>query len=176
MFFFLKTFIYLFTYLFLERGEGREKEWERNIIVWLPLTHPPLRVWPATQACVLIGNRTSNPLLHRLALSPLSHSSQGWENNVLKSKTVSRILKLCILLLDTAARPAPGLIFSSRSLVFQRRALRPLPHYFIRTCQAPARLRPPAPGLHVLAAPLGRSAVGRHLTLQLQLCALGKWK
>ena len=35
-FFFLKIFIYLF----LERREGREKEMERNISVWLPLTHP----------------------------------------------------------------------------------------------------------------------------------------
>ena len=30
-----------FIYLFLERGEGREKERERNINVWLPLVHPP---------------------------------------------------------------------------------------------------------------------------------------
>ena len=28
----------LFIYLFLGRGERREKEKERNIIVWLPLT------------------------------------------------------------------------------------------------------------------------------------------
>ena len=33
---FLKDFIYLF----LERGEGREKERERNIDVWLPPTSP----------------------------------------------------------------------------------------------------------------------------------------
>ena len=31
-----------FTYLFLEKGEGKEKERERNITVWLPLT-PPTR-------------------------------------------------------------------------------------------------------------------------------------
>ena len=37
-------------YLLLERGGGREKERERNISVWLPLT------WPATQACTLTGN------------------------------------------------------------------------------------------------------------------------
>ena len=30
-----------FTYLFLDRGEGREKERERNINVWLPLMHTP---------------------------------------------------------------------------------------------------------------------------------------
>ena len=29
-----------FTYLFLERGEGRKKERERNINVWFPLTRP----------------------------------------------------------------------------------------------------------------------------------------
>ena len=44
---FLKDFIYLF----LERG--REGERERNINVWLPLTCPPPRTWPTTQACAL---------------------------------------------------------------------------------------------------------------------------
>ena len=43
-------------YLFLERGEGKEKEKERNIGVWLPLAHPLLGTWTATQACALIGN------------------------------------------------------------------------------------------------------------------------
>ena len=32
--------------LFLERGEGRRKERERNINVWLPLKHPLLGTWP----------------------------------------------------------------------------------------------------------------------------------
>ena len=61
----------LAIYLFLERGERREKERERNINVWLPLA----RTWPATQACALTGNRASDPLVCRLALSPLSHTS-----------------------------------------------------------------------------------------------------
>ena len=61
---------------FLDRGEGREKEKERNINVWLPLACPLLGTWPETQACALTGNRTSNPLVHRLALNPLSHTSQ----------------------------------------------------------------------------------------------------
>ena len=39
-----------FIYLFLERGEGREKERERYINVWLPLAHPLLGTWPTTQA------------------------------------------------------------------------------------------------------------------------------
>ena len=39
-------FFNIFTSLFLKRGEGKEKE--RNINVWLPLTHPPTGslTWP----------------------------------------------------------------------------------------------------------------------------------
>ena len=44
-----------FTYLLLERGEGREKERKRNIS-WLPFTRPQLGTWPSTQACALMGN------------------------------------------------------------------------------------------------------------------------
>ena len=46
-----------FIYLFLERGEGKEKERERNIHVWLPLVRPLVGSWPATQACALTGNQ-----------------------------------------------------------------------------------------------------------------------
>ena len=66
----------LFIY-FLDRGEGRAKEVERNINVWLLLAHPLLGTWPKTPVCALTGNRTSDLLVHRLALSPLSHTSQG---------------------------------------------------------------------------------------------------
>ena len=78
-----------FIYLFLDRGEGKENERERNIHVWLPLAHPPRGgpTWPATQACALTGNRTSVPLVHRLMLNPLSHTSQG-------SETLIKLLKL----------------------------------------------------------------------------------
>ena len=55
-----------FTYLFLERGEGTEKERERSVSVWLALTWPPLGTWPATQACALAENQTSDPLVHSL--------------------------------------------------------------------------------------------------------------
>ena len=37
------SFLFFFKdciYLFLERGEGREKEGRRNINVWLPFVHP----------------------------------------------------------------------------------------------------------------------------------------
>ena len=70
---FLKDFVYLF----LERGEGREKEWRRNVNVWFPLECPHLGTWPATQVCALTRNWTGNPLVCRLALNPLSHTSQG---------------------------------------------------------------------------------------------------
>ena len=38
----LNVFLKDFVYLFLERGEGREKERERNINVWLPVMCPLL--------------------------------------------------------------------------------------------------------------------------------------
>ena len=37
------------TYLFLERGEGKEKERERNICMWLPLARPLLGARPGWQ-------------------------------------------------------------------------------------------------------------------------------
>ena len=72
-FIYLKRFICLFSH----RGEGKEKKRERNINVWLPLMRPLLGTWPATQACALTGSRSSNPLILRPALNPLSHASQG---------------------------------------------------------------------------------------------------
>ena len=44
--------------------------------MWLPLICPLLGTWSTTQACALTGNRTGDPLVRRLALSPLSHTSQ----------------------------------------------------------------------------------------------------
>ena len=67
-------FLRFYPLIFLERGQGREKERERNINVSL---HPLLGTWPATQACVLTSNGTGDPSFHRQALNPLSHTSQG---------------------------------------------------------------------------------------------------
>ena len=50
--FFYKDFIYSF----LERGEEKGKEKERNVNVWLPFTCPILGTWPTTQACALTEN------------------------------------------------------------------------------------------------------------------------
>ena len=41
IYFILFLFFKDFIYLFLDRGEGWEKERERNINVWLPLARPP---------------------------------------------------------------------------------------------------------------------------------------
>ena len=65
-----------FIYLFLERGERREKERERNIDVpekWLPLSSPQPGTWPSTQAYALTGNRTCDVLVCRTMPNPLSH-------------------------------------------------------------------------------------------------------
>ena len=74
-------FLKLIIYLFLERWEGREGGRETSMceryINQLPLTCLQPGTWPTTQACVLTGNQTSDPLVHRLALNPLSHTSQG---------------------------------------------------------------------------------------------------
>ena len=65
----------LFIYFYTEGKGGRERE--RNINVWLSLMCPLPGTWPVTQACILIGNWTSNPLVCRLVLNPLSHTSQA---------------------------------------------------------------------------------------------------
>ena len=52
-----------FIYSFLERGEDKEKERERNINVWLLLTRLILGTWPTTQARALTGNQTGDPLV-----------------------------------------------------------------------------------------------------------------
>ena len=67
---------------FAKRGEGKKKGRERNINVWLPLTRPQLGTWPATQACALTGNRTSNPLVPKSMLNLLIYTSQGKEWNL----------------------------------------------------------------------------------------------
>ena len=56
-----------------------EKERERNIDMWLLLTHSLLGTWPMIQSCALTGNQMGDPLVRRLALNPLSYTSQGKE-------------------------------------------------------------------------------------------------
>ena len=68
--------LYFLKILFIYFERKGKEERERNN-VWLPLVCLLLGTWPTTQACALIGNRTSDPLLHSLVLNPLRHTSQG---------------------------------------------------------------------------------------------------
>ena len=46
---------------FLERGEGKEKERQRHISVWVPLTPSLLGTWPETQTCALDWESNQRP-------------------------------------------------------------------------------------------------------------------
>ena len=70
---FFKDFIYLFS----ESGEGKKKERERNVNVWLPPLLPQLGTWPTTQACALTGNQMGNLPVHKQELNPRSLTNQG---------------------------------------------------------------------------------------------------
>ena len=48
----------------------------KRYIHQLPLAHPQVGTWPATQACALTGNQTSELSVCGLVLIPLSHTSQ----------------------------------------------------------------------------------------------------
>ena len=65
-----------FIYLFLDRGEGWEKESEKYPCVVASGT-PPTGTWPETQICDLTWNGTGDLLVHRPVLNPLSHTNQG---------------------------------------------------------------------------------------------------
>ena len=49
---------------------------------------PQLGTWPATQACALTGNQTSDLLVRRLTLNPLGHTSQGYIYYIFKNNVV----------------------------------------------------------------------------------------
>ena len=66
--------LYFFLILFIFRERGREGEKHQYVVA---SQAPPLGSWPAAQACALTGNRTSDPVVHRLVLNPLSLTGQG---------------------------------------------------------------------------------------------------
>ena len=53
-------FTFFLKILFIFIGKGREGERERMKHPCGCLLHPLLGTWPATQACALTGNQTSN--------------------------------------------------------------------------------------------------------------------
>ena len=68
-----RDIFFLKLYLFLERGEGREKEGEKHPLVACP--QPGVLV--CNPGMYPDQNQTSNLSVHRPALNPLSYTSQG---------------------------------------------------------------------------------------------------
>ena len=73
---YLCIYLKYFICLFLERGEGREKEKETLMCGCLSCA-PLLGTWLETQACAPTWNRICDPLVPRLMINPLSYTSQG---------------------------------------------------------------------------------------------------
>ena len=73
----LSIYLFIIYHLSIFRQRGREGEIEGEKYQWLPLACPLVGTWSATQACALTGNGTSDPLVHRPALSSLSHTSHS---------------------------------------------------------------------------------------------------
>ena len=77
------SFFFNFIYLFLERGEGREKRERKSLIgcLWHALKGGAAvrgwQTWPSTQACALTRNRTGVLLGLGMIRNPLSHTGQG---------------------------------------------------------------------------------------------------
>ena len=81
-----------FIYLFIERGEGRENEKERNInakeerrLVAFRIS-PALGPEPTTQACALTRDRTSDLLFCGTIPNRLSHTGLGHKDELKKKK------------------------------------------------------------------------------------------
>ena len=66
-----------YLFIFRERGRKGEREGEKHQCVVVSQV-PPTGDLACNPGMCLTGNRTSNYLVHRLALNPLSHTSQGW--------------------------------------------------------------------------------------------------
>ena len=84
-------------FIFLERG--REGEKERSMCGCL--SHIPHRgPSPTTQACAPTGNLIGNFLVHRPALNPLSHTSQGRKTCFWSGKWCCSLLPLIPMYLE----------------------------------------------------------------------------
>ena len=77
-FLFFKDVIYLFL------GREGEREGEKHQCV-VASHMPPLGTWPTTQGCALTRNRTSEPLVCRTVLNPVSRTSQCFMKFFLKT-------------------------------------------------------------------------------------------
>ena len=90
----------LFIYFFFKRERKGRKKRERETLMCeryidrLPITHPHLGTWAETQARALTGSQTSDLLVCRLELNPLSHTSQG-TNITFNMKSQNSLPKNC---------------------------------------------------------------------------------
>ena len=78
-----KTVSFFFKILFIyfqRQGREGQREGEKHQCVFVSRC-PQLGAWPTTQACGLTENQTSDTLVHRPALNPLSHTSQGSQSS-----------------------------------------------------------------------------------------------
>ena len=69
-------FLRFYLFNFRQRGKEGERKGEKHKCV-VASCAPPTGDLTHTQAYSLTGNQTSDPLVHKLALNPLSHTSQG---------------------------------------------------------------------------------------------------
>ena len=81
----------------------------------LLLARPQPGTWPASQSCALTGNWTSDLLVHRLALNPLSHSSQGSTLNFKGTSILFPIMDVPIYILTNSVQ---GSLFAASSSTF----------------------------------------------------------
>ena len=74
--------------------------------MWLPLKRPLLGTWPATQACALTGNRTSELSLCRMTPNQLSYFSWILE----RERDINLLFHLLVhALVDSCMCPDPRL-------------------------------------------------------------------
>ena len=57
---------------------GGRRRWRETSTCGCFSHAPKWGTWPATQACAPTENRISDLLVHRPALNPMSHTSQGY--------------------------------------------------------------------------------------------------
>ena len=121
---------FLKKYLFLKGGREGEGEGEKHQSV--VASHvPPTGDLAHNQACALTGNRSSNHLVHRPVLNPLSYTSQGQIpifvrhimaftllNNVPSFENVCIHTYMCIYLYITMCMCVCVYIYSNKPLFF----------------------------------------------------------
>ena len=68
-------FYRFYLFIFREGKTGRKRD--RNISVWLSLTHPSLGTWPATQACALDRASNQQPFASQASTQPTKPHQPG---------------------------------------------------------------------------------------------------